>query len=84
MFLFNWVPEERAASEDEVGAAGVAQRLSVLAVHEGKWIFWHICGRHHLLRVAGNEFLLLFRCFLEEWVHLNIDMEAICSYVMCK
>ena len=74
-------PGERAASEDEVGAAGVAQRLAVLAVHEGKRIFGHVCGRHHLLRVAGNELLLLFRCFLEEWVHLKMDIEAICSYL---
>jgi len=50
---------ERAASH-EIGAARVAPCLQDVAVHEGNWVQWHVCGGHHLPLEAGLEPLLLF------------------------
>ena len=50
---------ERAASH-EIGAARVAPCLQDVAVHEGNWVQWYVCGGHHLPLEAGLEPLLLF------------------------
>ena len=66
-----------AASIYYIEALGVAQRFCVIAViEEGNRPLWHICGGHHLpSEAAGLEPLLLFRCLLQERVHLKDTLQ---------